>query len=218
MEKVESSTTLSNTCVVTSVVLDKQALKHQIQISHFGELPSGTTMDSVSTLDKKLFISSLTGDIEGVITALVQGGRVTVRNIQGATPLIAAAQKGHTDICGLLLAHGSNVNEVMANDTKQSPLQVSASKGHNATVEALLSWGAEVNPQDHTGYTPLHLACQEGHLLCVQTLLKAGASLTLPDNRGSLPIHCAAQNNRMEVVRFLLERGCSPDMVRLELS
>ena len=31
---------------------------------------------------------------------------------EGITPLTAAANHGHTDICGILLTHGSNVNEV----------------------------------------------------------------------------------------------------------
>ena len=74
------------------------------------------------------------------------GGRVTFRSNTGFTPLSAAAQRGHTDISGLLLAHGSNVNEV-APDTKHTALQNAAAKGHNALVEALLSWGAEVQPK-----------------------------------------------------------------------
>ena len=142
-------------------------------------------MEGASSLDKKLFNSSFDGDIVWVIAALALGGRVKMRNSGGATPLIAAAQNGHTDICGLLLAYGSNVNAAEP-DTKQAALHLAASNGHNASVEALLSWGAEVNPQDHSGFTPLHAACQEGHLLCVLTLLKAGASLTLPNNHGSL--------------------------------
>ena len=171
-----------------------------------------TTMGSVSALDVKLYNSSNDGDIEGVITALAQGGRVTVRSPQGWTPLLAAAREGHTDICGLLLAHGCNVNEVDP-DTKHTALHMAASQGHNASVEALLSWGAEINPQNFVGFTPLHAACQEGHMPCVLTLLKAGASLTLPNNQGGLPIHIAAQRNRVEAVRTLLEHGCSPDVV-----
>ena len=170
-------------------------------------------MEGVSTLDVKLLNSSFDGDIEGVMAALAQGGRVTARNHQGFTPLLAAADNGNTDICGLLLAHGSNVNEVMSQN-RQTALHITAIKGHNASVEALLSWGAQVNPQDYNGCTPLHCACQEGHLLCVLTLLNAGASLTLPTNDGRLPIHAGAQFNRVEVVKTLLERGCSPDMVR----
>ena len=169
-------------------------------------------MESVSSSDVRLFNSSFNGDIEGVIAALAQGGRVTVRGPQGFTPLLAAAQNSHTDICGLLLAHGSNVNEKMS-DRKHTALHFAAGIGQNALVEALLSWGAEVNPQDHHGFTPLHCACQEGHRLCVLKLLNAGASLTLPMIQGSLPIHVAAESNRVEIITTLLERCCSPDMV-----
>ena len=167
----------------------------------------------VRSTDEKLYLSSFRGDIDGVVTALAQGGRVTARNHKGATPLLAAAENGHTDICGLLLANGSNVNE-MRPLSMQTVLHTAAFTGKNASVEVLLSWGAEVNPQDHDVSTPLHIACQEGHLLCVLTLLKAEASLTLPNHQGSLPIHLAAQNNRMEVVRSLLEHGCSLNTVR----
>ena len=169
-------------------------------------------MESVSSSDAKLFNSSLSGDIEGVITALSRGGRVTVRTPQGVTPLIAAAQNGHADICGLLLAHGSNVNE-MKPLVKHTALHFTAMEDHNATMEALLSWGAEVNLQNHAGATPLHIACQKGHLRCVLTLLKAGASFTLTTNEGAMPIHLATHYNRVEVVRTLVEHGCSPDMV-----
>ena len=62
-------------------------------------------MESVNTIDRKLFNSSFRGDLEGVVDALAQGGRVSVRNFQGATPLLVAAQNGHSDICGFLLAH-----------------------------------------------------------------------------------------------------------------
>ena len=164
-------------------------------------------------MDAELFKASVDGDLDGVMAALAQGGRVAMRNHQGATPLFVAAQNGHTDICGLLLAHGSNVNEVVPG-TKSTALHAAAIGGHNASVEALLSWGAEVNLQEQAGFTPLHDACQEGHLLCVLTLLKAGASLTLPDREGGLPIHHAAKNNRVEIVKtLLLEYGCSPDVV-----
>ena len=163
-------------------------------------------------MDKKLLICSNNGDIEGVMAALAQGGRVTMRTPQGWTPLLAAARHGHTDICGLLLAHGSNVNEIYPS-TKHTALLLAALYGHNNSVEAILSWRAEVNPQDQAGFTPMQVACQEGHLPCVLTLLRAGASLTLSNNDGSLPIHLAAQFNRIEVVRILLKHGCCPDTV-----
>ena len=63
-------------------------------------------MESVNTIvDVKLYNSSSNGDLEGVVVALAQGGRVAMRSPQGATPLLVAAQNGHSDICGFLLAH-----------------------------------------------------------------------------------------------------------------
>ena len=171
------------------------------------------TMESTTEFDEKLFNSSLYGDLEGVMAALAQGGRVVVRHPQGFTPLHAAVQNGHTDICGLLLAHGSDVNE-MTPIIKSTALHFAAMGGHVGLVEALLSWGATVDPQNHIGSTPLHSACQEGHLSIVLALLKAGASVTLPISDGAIAIHIAAQYNKVEVVRALLEHGCHPDMVR----
>ena len=172
-------------------------------------------MERTNEYDKKLFSSSLVGDMKGVMAALAQGGRAAWRNDQGFTPLLAAAKKGHTDICGLLLENGSDVNEIHP-VTKYSALHDAAGFGHVALVEALLSWGAAVDPKDHGGSTPLYLACQEGHLPCVLALLKAGASITLPGPGGTVAIHIAAYHNKVEVVRALLEHGCHPDMVRYD--
>ena len=169
-------------------------------------------MESGNAVDEKLFDASVEGDLEGVVDALAQGGRVAVRNPEGGTPLLAAAQNGHTDICGLLLAHGSNVHE-MQPGTKHTALHLAAMQGHNATVEALLSWGAKVDAPDLEGRTPLYGACQEGHMACVTALLKAGASFSFPAKDGSLPIHVASQNNKIDVVATLLELGCGPNVV-----
>ena len=172
-------------------------------------------MERASEFDVKLYHSSFHGDLEGVMAALAQGGRVAMRNSQGFTPLLAAARYGHTDICGLLLAHGSDVNEIDP-VTKFTALHNAAVSGHVALVEALLSWEAAVDLQSHGGSTPLHLACQEGHLPCVLALLKAGASVTLPVQDGRIGIHIAVLKNKVEVVRTLLEHGCHPDIVRYD--
>ena len=172
-------------------------------------------MERTTEFDVKLFKSSFLGDLEGVMATLAQGGRVAWRNRQGFTSFLVAAQKGHTDICGLLLAYGSDVNEMKPN-TKNTALHLAAMYGHVAVVEALLSWGAAVDPQNHRGSTPLHLACQEGHLPCVLALLKAGASVTLPKLNGTIAIHIAAMSNKVDVVGTLLGHGCHPDMVRYD--
>ena len=169
-------------------------------------------MESADSIDLKLFHSSFNGDLEVVRAALTQGGRVSFRSSDGRTPLLVAALNEHSDICRILLAHGSNVNEVDSL-TKDTALHNAAIRGYEAVVEVLLSWGAEVDAKNNFGGTPLYNASQEGHLTCVLTLLKTGASVSLPTNDGDLPIHVAAENNRAEVVRTLLEHGCSLNMV-----
>ena len=171
-------------------------------------------MEKANAIDVKLYNSSLDGDLDGVEDALRQGGRVAIRNPEGYTPLLAAAAGGNLDICGLLLAHGSDVNEVGLK-TKSTTLHLAALRGQKAVVEAFLSWGATADLQDHTGTTPLFSACQEGHLACVLILLKAGPSMYLGtvEHGGRLPIHVAAQRNRVEIVRTLVDHGCSPNVV-----
>ena len=139
-----------------------------------------------------------------------------MRNHQGFSPLLAAAQYGQTDICGLLLSHGSNVNEVFS-ETNWTALHFASVSGHYATVEALLLWGAVVDPRDHAGMTPLYGACQEGHMACVLILLKAGAIVSVEANDGSLPIHTAARLNRVEIIGALLEHGCRIDSLIIYL-
>ena len=61
------------------------------------------------------------------MAALEQGGRVTFRtdfrtSDFAYTPLLVAAGNGHTDICGLLLAHGSDVNELEPNSMQTAQL------------------------------------------------------------------------------------------------
>ena len=125
-----------------------------------------------------------------------------------------AADKGHTEVCELLLANGSDLEE-RTSSTLQTALHLAATYGHQSLLELLLSHKADVNSRDRTGSTPLHLASQEGHLASVVALLQAGADPLLPAIDGALPIHKAAQHNHTEVVRILIESTkCSPDQVR----
>ena len=173
---------------------------------------SSAGVESEHTSDVKLYNSSFYGDMEGVLAALAQGGKVTVRCPSGLTPFLVAAQEGHKDICEVLLAHGSNVNE-MVTKTNHTALHLAAGKGHEGAVKALLSWEAAVDPpdnwvtpRDNWVVTPLDLACQNGHMACVLTLLKAGASVTFHAN-GFSPLLAAAQNGHTDICGILLAHG-----------
>ena len=79
--------------------------------------------------------------------------------MNGFTPLLAAVQKGHTEVCELLLEAGCDVEE-REPDTLFTPLHYAAINGHVRIIELLLSHKADVNSREKTESTPLHLASQ----------------------------------------------------------
>ena len=156
------------------------------------------------------------GDARKVEELLSQGARVDTRNKNGFTPLLSAADEGHTEVCELLLENGSDLEE-SESDTQMTALHLAALYGHESLLQLLLSpkYKPNLNIRDRIEGTPLHDASQEGHLACVRKLLQAGADPLLPQVDGALPIHHAAGTSHPEVVKILIEQGrCSPDQVR----
>ena len=102
-----------------------------------------------------------------------------------ATPLFAAALKGHAEVVAALLKTGANPNTpftwglgMLASAT---PLHAAAAQGHTEVVAELLKAGANPNTPFTRGLgmlasdTPLHAATQKGHTEIKALLLKAGA-------------------------------------------
>ena len=164
-------------------------------------------------MEEALVLAAADGNVHKVVQLLSLGARVDMR-YQGYTPLLAAADRGQTEVCQLLLEAGSDLEETEP-FTMSTALNKVASQDNQSLLKLLLSNKANFNSSSINGFTPLHMASQEGHLASVVTLLQAGADQLLPKHDGFLPIHQAAQHNHVEVVRILIEQGgCSPDQVR----
>ena len=61
-------------------------------------------------MDTALVYASGKGEIDKVTILLAMGARMDARD-QGFTPLLVAAKFGHTEVCQLLLANGSDLEE-----------------------------------------------------------------------------------------------------------
>jgi ankyrin repeat protein len=94
----------------------------------------------------------------------------------GATPLFAAAQRGHTDVVRLLLAARASV-DTPTSGTDATPLYVAAANGHDDVIRLLIGAGASVDHAHINGSTPLVVAVRNGHAGIVRQLLLANASL-----------------------------------------
>ena len=160
-------------------------------------------------VDVKLFNASLHGDMEGVVAALAQGGRVGHRSSpSGATPLLAAAQSGHTDICRILLAQGSSVHD---QDRKGfTPLQAAAQNSHTDTCDLLLAHGSDLNQlMPGSMITVLQHAALHGNVALVETLLSWGAAADLQIQSERNPLYGACQGGHLPCVRALFKAGAS---------
>lgn len=76
----------------------------------------------------------------------------------GLTPLIAAAQRGHADVVGVLLAAGAKVN--VADTRGRTPLMAAVEAGDAESVSLLLARNADVLAVDDTGRSALDMARQ----------------------------------------------------------
>lgn len=60
-----------------------------------------------------------------------------------ATPMFIAAQNGHEEVCGRLLASGARLDAARAD--RATPLWIAAQCGHDHVVRTLLRAGARVD-------------------------------------------------------------------------
>ena len=129
--------------------------------------------------------------------------------VDGFTPLMMAAENGHTDIVLLLLDHGAKLSK--EDRCGLSALHHAALAGQIEIVRLLFDLGAE--PQlnkvvyNHIKYLKYH----EQHDI-IKILLQAGANPNMTYVDGEFPLLLAAMNNNKTVVRILLQGGAKPDI------
>lgn len=121
----------------------------------------------------------------------------------GATPLHAAAWKGHAEVIGILLESGASTNS--RKDEGATPIFQPAQMGNADTCEVLLRAGADANLCRGDGVSPLLMAAQQGHLKVVNCLLRGRADPNLQSNSGSTPLRVAAKH--AQVKKALREAG-----------
>ena len=129
-----------------------------------------------------LHLGCWNGSQEVVATLIEHGAQVDNSGPHGSSALALAVQKGHVNICKLLLKD------------QKCDVNHSADLGQNLQV------------------TPLHLAVQHGHLDVVKLLIQHGATvnahMTVRGIKGVTPLHLAVESNHMDILDVLIEAGC----------
>ncbi|KAL2645012.1 hypothetical protein R1flu_012599 [Riccia fluitans] len=88
-----------------------------------------------------LHMASACGDVDRVAKLLFIGASTGARKrslaVSAVTALIEAAEKGHAEVCRLLLKDGADV--LARNSKGETPLYIAAFRGHSAALEVMLA-------------------------------------------------------------------------------
>jgi ankyrin repeat protein len=128
----------------------------------------------------------------------------------GATPLMAAASRGHADLIRWLLVSGADIAAL--NDDRQTAVNFAILYGHGEALKILLDYGSDVNTKDVRGNTPLMAAASANNVEFIRWVLSAGAEVDAQNNEGWTALLHASCGNRAEVLKALIAAGADPDV------
>ncbi|KAM5330716.1 histone-lysine N-methyltransferase EHMT1 isoform 4-T4 [Glossophaga mutica] len=157
---------------------------------------------------KQLYFSARQGELQKVLLMLVDGidPNFKMEHQSKRSPLHAAAEAGHVDICHMLIQAGANIDS--CSEDQRTPLMEAAENNHLDAVRYLIKAGALVDPKDAEGSTCLHLAAKKGHYDVVQYLLSNGQmDVNCQDDGGWTPMIWATEYKHVDLVKLLLSKG-----------
>ena len=178
----------------------------KIKLEEVGKVDVPESND-INVLNAKLEQAVLQNDVDQIAVLIKAGANVEFRDQLGNTPLIIAAQKGHTDSVRTLLKQGARVS--VMNKFNESALMFAAGGGYTQTVAVLLQQRANVDDKDNKGVTALMYAAREGHNEVVQQLLKARSEINATDKEGLSAYVWAEKRNQKTTMQLLAQAGAT---------
>ena len=155
-----------------------------------------------------LMHASALGHLEVVKLLVAAGADSRLKDADGQSPLVHAANSGSTRTVQHLLEH-SNADP---NDSvgQGVPLLVHAmASGAEALSELLLRAGAAVDAAEG-GVAPILLAAQAGSTKLLQALVSRGADVNAASDSGVTPLMILASSGHVRGVKLLIESAKAP--------
>lgn len=146
-------------------------------------------------------------------TLLAAGAKFDLTNSSGLTPLqlAASARNGNSEIVGLFIKGGANVNA--AEEGGDSALHFAANSGKTENVKILLEAGANVHARGRGDDTPLHSATwhSDATAALIKLFIEAGADVNAKNANGETPLHRMSPAGESAWVSELLKAGANPN-------
>ncbi|XP_072269322.1 uncharacterized protein [Pyxicephalus adspersus] len=174
-------------------------LEHGADISYTTTMSGETPLHYCARTGNKEVLSEMISHIGA--SRIQQTMNKQAKN--GWSPLLVAAEKGHTSVVKILLQNHARVD--VFDEHGKAALHLACENGHDKMADILLWHKAFVNAKTKLGLTPLHLCGQNGfnHLvkLLVETHLASIDAMSLTKRT---PLHLAARNGQLDVCNSLL--------------
>ncbi len=126
----------------------------------------------------------------------------------GLAPVCIVVLSPNTEMLGLLIQNGANLNNKITDKIKLSaPLPLAVVSKNKEIIDILLKSGADVNLVGPYKRTPLHLAVLTGSKDIVQLLKDKGADLSLKDEGGETALDLARDKKFVNIENILTGTG-----------
>ena len=176
-------------------------------------LVAGANANQVEkTGETVLMVAIRTGDADAVRALLEHGANPNIAEPQlQLTPLMVAAEAGHTEIVASLMKAGADIQvrtRTGATPARRLPCVAESGCGSHGVGIVRGGWPEKgIRAPIPGSMTPLMYASREGHIETARLLLNAGANVNEVDKNDITPLFMAISNNHIDMARFLIEKG-----------
>ncbi|KAF2867352.1 ankyrin repeat-containing domain protein [Massariosphaeria phaeospora] len=125
----------------------------------------------------------------------------------GRTPLLLAAEYGHSETAKLLLDQGADIE--LHCEHYHNALCGASAEGHPEVVKLLLKAGAQVNAQSGQYGNALQAAAAKGNNQVLKLLLDAGAEINMECGYYGCALYAAIEEDYEDTVQLLVEKGAN---------
>ncbi|MDJ0512937.1 MAG: quinoprotein dehydrogenase-associated putative ABC transporter substrate-binding protein [Methyloceanibacter sp.] len=134
--------------------------------------------------DEELHNALLSGDGDRIKFLVSKGADVNKSNLQGWTPLTAAARQRRNQTIDLLIELGADPNKPDGNG--QTPLTAALMRDHVPSIETLVKQGADTEVPGAQDFRPLALALADKKYEAAKALMNGGADVSIASGAQNL--------------------------------
>ena len=162
--------------------------------------------------DGRLYVAVTRGYRQDVLDELRQGDIDLTMTIGGKSMLRHAGERGHRQICSILIEHGADPDEVSGR-RRYSLLHAAAASHNFGFASELLTNHANPSPRSSNDDTPLHFAARTGQGFLAKQLIDFNANVDAQDTSGRTPLYLAMINGHTHLAKLFVKANSNPAIV-----